>query len=178
MGAFQRTQSQSRNRLSQEARTKRTSSRRSSPAAASIDICLPRSSYQIQAVPRGHVVALHGRSVGVNGLFRTGDVGSARYTLDGRVRIVWSNGSRSLTEWPNPAWYRGYPLAYDDSFIYDDEDTQLPDSECPDLEQCSFHEDDDDFPYVDQDWSCNRNGFTERPISSSSNRASSYRAAG
>mmetsp|Transcript_104638 Transcript_104638/g.197114 ORF Transcript_104638/g.197114 Transcript_104638/m.197114 type:complete len:205 (+) Transcript_104638:56-670(+) len=60
-------------------------------------------------VQLGQVIALHSRTSGGNGTFSVGDVGEASQQLNGLVQIVWPNGSRSHTEWPNAAWYRGRP---------------------------------------------------------------------
>merc|ERR1712187_291917 len=67
-----------------------------------------------------------------------GDQGDAEYILDSRVRIVWPNGSQSLTDWPNTAWYRGLPRGYHHGIMDDSQETALADNKCTDLEQCSF----------------------------------------
>ena len=51
-----------------------------------------------------------GSHQGVDGSFRTGDVGTGRLVAEGWAEICWPNGTRTRTAWPNASWYKGEPF--------------------------------------------------------------------
>lgn len=57
----------------------------------------------------GTIEALSSRT-GDNGKFEKGDAGHGYFIGEGRVEIVWPNGTITKTVWPNTSWYAGTPV--------------------------------------------------------------------
>eukprot|EP00927_Polykrikos_kofoidii_P062947 TRINITY_DN57759_c0_g1_i1.p1 TRINITY_DN57759_c0_g1~~TRINITY_DN57759_c0_g1_i1.p1 ORF type:complete len:159 (-),score=13.34 TRINITY_DN57759_c0_g1_i1:41-517(-) len=75
-----------------------------------------RQSMVIEALVSGQVIALGSRAVGGNGCFASGDVGIAQFDVGGSwVEIIWPNGTRTRTVWPNLSWYIGKPAPANES---------------------------------------------------------------
>jgi len=62
---------------------------------------------ELAKLSQGEVIALAERPHGGNGRCKEGEIGTARFLNERTVEIVWKNGTRTRTAWPNTSWYQG-----------------------------------------------------------------------